>query len=388
MAGDARPPPSEGRRARRRGPRSAAAISRRSRRAPSGGARGEPRADPPANISVSNLSISPLGFCILSVNIRSLLKNSAELCVRLRTLEPDVIALTETWLDDSVASFHIPGYFSVSRRDRNDGRQGGGIALYAAERIRYVGHLEDSSDAERSWHMVHADVGPILLGIWYRPPDASDVHTTSLAAELQRLSHGMVGTVVVGDMNIHHARWLRFSNGNTGIGQVLQDICAAEGITQCVHQPTRGDYLLDLVLSDMPDCTATSVLPPITDHRVVLTKVMVDQPTQRVIDRHVWHFRQANWAQLRRAFRLVDWSFIETEGAHQAAERVTSTILRVAKLHIPYRRMRERKATHPWITPRCEAAVKRKCDAEGTPQYQIECQKCSDVIASEYAKLR
>ena len=48
--------------------------------------------------------------------------------------------------------------------------------------------------------------------------------------------------------------------------------------------------------------------------------------------------------------------------------------------------MREHKPTHPWINPRCEAAVKRKCDAEGTPHYQTACQECSDVIASEYAK--
>ena len=47
--------------------------------------------------------------------------------------------------------------------------------------------------------------------------------------------------------------------------------------------------------------------------------------------------------------------------------------------------MREHKSTHPWMPPRCGAAVKRKCDAEGTPHYQTACQECSDVIASEYA---
>ena len=170
----------------------------------------------------------------------------------------------------------------------------------------------------------------------------------------------MVGTIVVGDMNIHRARWLRFPNGNTGVGQILQDICVAEGITQCVHEPTRGDYLLDLVLSDIPDYMTTSVLPPITDHRVVMAKVIIDQPSHRIIDRQVWHIREANWPQLQRAPQHVDWSFIGTEGAHQVAERVTSTILRGAELYIPYGKMREHKSTHPWITPRCEANVLRK----------------------------
>ena len=122
---------------------------------------------------------------------------------------------------------------------------------YAEERSRDIDHIENPIDAERSWRMIHADVGPILLGVWYRPPDASDVHTSSLAAELQRLSKGMAGTIVVGDMNIHHARWLRFPNGTTGISQFLQDLCVAEGIAQCVHEPPRGDYLFGSVLSDI-----------------------------------------------------------------------------------------------------------------------------------------
>ena len=63
-----------------------------------------------------------------------------------------------------------------------------------------------------------------------------------------------------------------------------------------------------------------------------MAKIMIDKPNHRTIDRRVWHIRQASWPQLQRGFQHVDWSYIETEGAHQVAERVTSTILRVAKL--------------------------------------------------------
>ena len=28
----------------------------------------------------------------------------------------------------------------------------------------------DSAAAERSWHVVHSNRGPLLLGLWYRPP--------------------------------------------------------------------------------------------------------------------------------------------------------------------------------------------------------------------------
>ena len=38
---------------------------------------------------------------------------------------------------------------------------------------------------------------------------------------------------------------------------------------QLVSKPTRGDYLLDVVLTDVPDFCKTQVLPELADHRVV-----------------------------------------------------------------------------------------------------------------------
>ena len=35
---------------------------------------------------------------------------------------------------------------------------------------------------------------------------------------------------LIGDLNIHHARWLRFSNGNTTEGEVLKTICEENGL--------------------------------------------------------------------------------------------------------------------------------------------------------------
>ena len=49
----------------------------------------------------------------------------------------------------------------------------GGIAVYSRIGIVFLTHFEDSSIAERSWHIVHTDVGGVLPAAWYRPPGSA-----------------------------------------------------------------------------------------------------------------------------------------------------------------------------------------------------------------------
>ena len=168
------------RRLRRRGPRSLQAVNRRRRRhhvshsegsvssnsdLPGGGC-GEPQPEPSA------IFVSPMQpLSCVSVNIRSLRAHSAELCVHLEKLQPQVLLITETWLDDSCGEFCIPGYWNVSRRDRSDGRCGGGVAVYGRNGFDGICFIDSSLSAELSWHIIHTDIGPVLFGAWYRAPD-------------------------------------------------------------------------------------------------------------------------------------------------------------------------------------------------------------------------
>ena len=94
------------------------------------------------------------------------------------TRKPELICINETHLSRTVEHVALEGYSLVARRDRSDGRQGGGIAAFAltsiAERISLV---QSSDDAERFWLMAHTDQGPYLVGVWYRPPDPGECGT-------------------------------------------------------------------------------------------------------------------------------------------------------------------------------------------------------------------
>ena len=150
------------------------------------------------------------GFTVYLINIQSVISQvkRAKLASELELHRPDILGLNETFLDDSVRVLDIVGYSLVSRKDRPCPSAGtlnrGGIALYRRCGGLLVTHLEDSKIAERSWHIVHSDVGGVLLGLWYRPPGSPHSHIESFDAELERLSEGMFGTLVVGDLNIWH----------------------------------------------------------------------------------------------------------------------------------------------------------------------------------------
>ena len=79
----------------------------------------------------------------------------------------------------------------------------------------------------------------------------------------------------MGDMNVHNERWLKFSKGESPEGLELESVCAAHGLKQHVKSATRGEYLLDLVLSDLGQQIRCSVHPRVleSDHRCVIANI-------------------------------------------------------------------------------------------------------------------
>ena len=65
---------------------------------------------------------------IYCINIRCVLSHLGELIFHLGRLKPHIVLLQETWLDKSVEQIYVPGYVTVSRRDRSEtANRGGGF---------------------------------------------------------------------------------------------------------------------------------------------------------------------------------------------------------------------------------------------------------------------
>ena len=131
-------------------------------------------------------------------------------------------------------------------------------------------HIGDSIIHERFWHVVHVDNGPMLLGVWYRPPCRGEIQSIySLEEELQLHGNGCMGTIIIGDMNVHEKQWLKFSISSSPEDRCLRSICGKHNLVECVRAPTRGRNLLDLFLTVLPHLTTTKLHAGVSDHFMV-----------------------------------------------------------------------------------------------------------------------
>ena len=124
----------------------------------------------------------------------------------------------------------LVGYMVVSRRDRSADTTRGGVLTLARHDFNRLVHIENSEYDERSWHYLHIEPETILLGNWYRPGATIHDGYVNLISEIEKHSTDSTGTILSGDLNIHHARWLRHSNGNSIQGADLKTFCNNLGL--------------------------------------------------------------------------------------------------------------------------------------------------------------
>lgn len=242
------------------------------------------------------------------LNGQGLTSHSSEITARLQlaSVMPGLLCLNETFLDRSVSDFR--GYTLVARRDRNDWRQCGGVAVYALTSMAAsvtVGCI--SLAAERIWVWIHSDHGRCLICSWYRPPEPGETSfVESFCSEFREHSPQALGTIDVGDPNCHNIQWLRDASRNFPEGYALYDACLELGLVQRVRSPTRGGNLLDLVLSEVSSLSC-HVLPPVADHNVVEVALSFSVSRRVVSQRAVWDFAKADWTKIVQSFALQDF---------------------------------------------------------------------------------
>ena len=117
-----------------------------------------------------------------------------------------------------------------------------------------------------------------LLCNWYRPGSSDESHLHSFRDEFNTHAISINGSIVAGDLNIHHRSWLTFANGNTSVGEWLWGTCREFNLKQIVKGPTREQYLLDLCLTDL-EHTKCTIHPPIADHSILLMSMNIDIST-------------------------------------------------------------------------------------------------------------
>ena len=320
--------------------------------------------------------------------MQGLFSHLAELTARVQqaAVSPALICLNETFLDGEV--IELPGYVQVARKDRARNCRRGGVLIFAAAGISSrVTCVHESTNSERIWVVIHSDKGEILVGSWYRTPGAMD-HDKSIATlkeEQENLSKNVTGCLLVGDLNVHHKHWLQHSSGISQAGELLRQTAAEIGLKQAVKHPTRGKYLLDLALTDIPEVDIV-VLPAVADHKLIQVTLSLPIVEEICFPRKIWLYQEADWDRMRDNISQSDWASMQDLHPDTAVMQFNATLQSAMEKSVPQKIIKQRQSTHPWLNNRVKEAVRKKNQASSTQHAATAARNCTRVISEERYK--
>jgi len=214
---------------------------------------------------VNNNSLSL--YTINLFNARSLKNKLYELHCHLNDNNPDILCITETWLNSSLPDSVVlsDSNFSLFRKDRSNGREGGGVCILTNNATVKAVPVHVPTKFE-SLELVVIDIvdtaACFRLFVVYRPPSSSDYDPESLSyvSLLCECIDSLIPLnstfVICGDFNFPKITWSNdhniLTNVNSCSGTFL-NLYYKYVLTQFITQPTRysgttrNGSILDLV---------------------------------------------------------------------------------------------------------------------------------------------
>ena len=184
--------------------------------------------------------------------ISALIASLNELNIMVEDIDPHIIGITESWANTDItdAELGLTGYI-MFRRDRI-GRRGGGVILYVKEFIQaYEIKLESEADYDEAvWCKIVSGNSKLTIGLVYRSPNINEADNTKIQNAIKEVSKGEC--IIVGDCNHGHIQWKSLESKG-GDDQQFLFLIQECFLTQHVLEPTRGENVLDIVLSSQKE---------------------------------------------------------------------------------------------------------------------------------------
>ena len=287
---------------------------------------------------------------IINTNIRGALASKIdEIKVIKDNYGMDVLAITEIWCTSSIpdGSLSLPG-FNLYRRDRQDGRQHGGIVCYIRDTIPTKQWTElNQPELETMWMTIRPPKMPrnhpqITICTVYHPPGADDwtlLNHIDQSVDYVRRHHPYTDVIIIGDLNKFRDSHLKRNHN----------------LKQIVDIPTRGTATLDKIYTNLTDLYHRPVvIAPIglSDHMVVIcTPSTSTKYTEPVVSKTSLHScRPDDRARFAAALNLISWeTLFHLPSCEQQLQFFNSTIRTLLDMHLPERKIRRCSSDRPWI---------------------------------------
>lgn len=179
-----------------------------------------------------------------------------ELCSVLEDSNSDIAMLTETWLkpdvrDDELFPDHLN--LCIYRKDRPLQR-GGGVLIGVKRHITSF-CIQLQCSLEITCVCLCSAIIKTVLVVCYRPPKSDSAFTSELHKVLLEITERFpkANLLLFGDFNFPDVSWSSLTADASRDSREFLELCLLFNLTQVVLSPTRGDNILDLVLTSSPD---------------------------------------------------------------------------------------------------------------------------------------
>jgi hypothetical protein len=254
------------------------------------------------------------------INARSLVKPdaAAALYCDLKSNETDICLVSETWLNSNVPSYLVcPDGFTIIRKDRNDSRVGGGVAIFCRNDWK-IKIYDSGTDFECLWCSVFAENSEYYIAAVYNPPDPVYNETDLIdylvdTCERIMSSDPNARIIIGGDINKLN----------------VTELITQHSLQQMVKSPTRGERILDVFLTNYPllwrkPIVFNSLVR--SDHRGVLIppRITTKPVRKNVIFRDVREHRKV---QMDRKLQDLEWDmFFDCQNPSENVQKLNDTL--------------------------------------------------------------
>ena len=201
----------------------------------------------------------------------------------------------------------------------------------------------NSYKCESVWVEIQEDLGAkVILGVCYRSQSATELEVIDMFKVIGQANKGRC--VIVGDFNYPHIDWenMEYSEDNDEFVELLQD----NFLVQHVDAPTRGDNILDLVLSNEVSMVEDlKILEHFStsDHNMVEFQLVLKTCVSNVVI-YKYDFRRGDYDEIRNAITEVNWSkTFDGKDTLQCYKILNDMLYRVIKCYVPEKKFKTKK---------------------------------------------
>ena len=284
--------------------------------------------------------------------------------LRLMALEENVniIAVTESHLNESVESAEVAiTGFQLYRADRVAGTKKGGVAVYIKDTLsRTTIDVGALSAGIVECQMLYITAWRVLLVVIYRPEcDPMDFYNalSRASAAIEARGAPTPNVLFVGDFNFPNIDWdlgtvkgasksMHEKNQAQALLQFMEDQCLAQVITQ----PTRGDNILDLLLTNNEDMLHQMEVRDtlMSDHRVIKVTLWCKDPSLTT-EREPGGFKalnfhgEVNWSAINQQLSEVPWEdMLYGKTVFEMLEIIKGTLLTASERYVAPRSLKRK----------------------------------------------